>query len=121
MGFTLAGRAIQRVAVLGSGNIGPDVALYFAHILTRHGVPIILHDISQTALDAGRQRIHQKLRRGGDTGVFRPLEIESVEKNIKFTLDPSLLTGCDFVVEAVNEDLALKQGVFERTERIVPP
>jgi enoyl-CoA hydratase / 3-hydroxyacyl-CoA dehydrogenase len=121
MGFTLAGRTTSRVAVVGSGNIGPDVALYFARILTRYGVPVVLHDISQDALDAGRERINEKLGRGGGSGVFRPLEIESIQKNITFSLDPSLLIGCDFVVEAVNEDLAVKQGVFERMERIVPP
>jgi enoyl-CoA hydratase/3-hydroxyacyl-CoA dehydrogenase len=120
MGFTLAGRTIQRIAVVGSGNIGPDVALFFSRSLARHGVPVILHDISQDALDAGRNRISQKLRRGGAGGLFSPFEIESIEKNIKLTLDPSFLTGCDLVVEAVTEDLALKQGVFERTERIVP-
>jgi enoyl-CoA hydratase/3-hydroxyacyl-CoA dehydrogenase len=121
MAFTLAGRTLSRVAVVGSGNIGPDVALYFARILTRHGVPILVHDISQAALNAGRERIVKKLRRGGDTGIFRPLEIESIEKNMTFTLDPSILIGCDFVVEAVTEDLGVKQGVFERMERIVPP
>jgi enoyl-CoA hydratase/3-hydroxyacyl-CoA dehydrogenase len=118
MGFTLAGRTVHRVAVVGSGNIGPDVALFFARALMRHGVPVILHDISQAALDAGRSRIAQKLRRGGR---FTPFEIESIEKNIQRTLDPSLLTGCDLIVEAVPEDLALKQGVIERVERIVPP
>jgi enoyl-CoA hydratase/3-hydroxyacyl-CoA dehydrogenase len=121
MAFTLAGRTLSRVAVVGSGNIGPDVALYFARILTRHGVPILVHDISQAALNAGRERILKKIRRGGDSGVFRPLEIESIEKNLTFTLDPSILIGCDFVVEAVTEDLGVKQGVFERMERIVPP
>jgi enoyl-CoA hydratase/3-hydroxyacyl-CoA dehydrogenase len=121
MGFTLAGRAIQRVAVVGSGHIGPDVALFFSRNLARHGVPVILHDISQEALDAGRDRIAQKLRRGGAGGLFSPYEIDSIEKNIKLTLDPSFLTGCDLVLEAATEDLALKQGIFERTERIVPP
>src|SRR6516162_9198145 len=100
MGFTLAGRTIQRIAVVGSGNIGPDVALFFSRSLARHGVPVILHDISQDALDAGRNRISQKLRRGGAGGLFSPFEIESIEKNIKLTLDPSFLTGCDLVVEA---------------------
>jgi len=121
MGFTLAGRTTQRVAVVGSGNIGPDVALYFARILTRHGVPIVIHDVSQDALDAGREKIAQKLHRGGESGVFRLLDIQSIEKNISYTLDRSLLVGCDFVVEAVTEDLALKQSVFEELERIVHP
>ncbi|MBI3854321.1 MAG: enoyl-CoA hydratase/isomerase family protein [Planctomycetes bacterium] len=121
MGFTLAGRTTSRVAVVGSGNIGPDVALYFARVLNRHGVTILVHDIDQEALDAGRERITQKLRRGGDSGIFRPLEVDSIQRGMTFSLDPSLLTGCDFVVEAVTEDLAVKQGVFERMERIVPP
>jgi enoyl-CoA hydratase/3-hydroxyacyl-CoA dehydrogenase len=121
MPFTLAGRTVHRVAVVGSGNIGPDVALFFARAFVRHGVPVILHDISQDALDAGRDRISQKLRRGGAGGLFSPFEIESLQKSVKDTLDPSLLTGCDLVIEAVTEDLALKQGVFERVERIVPP
>src|SRR6185295_1303931 len=120
MGFTLAGRTTSRVAVVGSGNIGPDVALYFARVLARHGVSLLVHDISQAALDAGRDRIQQKLRRGGDSGIFRPLELESIQRSLTFSLDPSLLMGCDLVIEAATEDLAVKQGVFERMERIVP-
>jgi enoyl-CoA hydratase/3-hydroxyacyl-CoA dehydrogenase len=121
MGFTLAGRTTSRVAVVGSGNIGPDVALYFARVLGRHGVSLLVHDISQQALDAGRDRIHQKLRRGGDSGIFRPLDVEAIQRSLTFSLDPSLLMGSDLVIEATTEDLAVKQGVFERMERIVPP
>jgi enoyl-CoA hydratase / 3-hydroxyacyl-CoA dehydrogenase len=121
MGFTLAGRTTSRVAVVGSGNIGPDVALYFARVLGRRGVSVLVHDILQDALDAGRERIQQKLRRAGDSGIFRPLEMEAIQKSLTFSLDPSLLMGCDLVIEATNEDLAIKQGVFERMERIVPP
>src|SRR5262245_10816375 len=121
MGFTLAGRTISRVAVVGSGNIGPDVALYLARVLNRSGVSLVVHDVSQQALDAGRDRIHQKLRRGGDSGVFRTPELDSLLRSMTFSLDPSLLTGCDLVIEATTEDLAIKQGVFERMERIVPP
>ena len=121
MAFSLAGRTAGRVAVVGSGNIGPDVALFFAKALTRHGVPVLLHDTSQEALDAGRARVEEKLRRGGGLGLFTPFEVESIEKCIQRSIDPSFLTGCDLVVEAVTEDLALKQGVFERMERIVPP
>ncbi len=121
MGFTIAGRTVNRVAVVGSGNIGPDVALFFSKNLARHGVPVLVHDNSQEALDAGRRRIAAKLTRFHSSGGFRPVEAEGILKNIQFTIDPSFLVGCDFVVEAVPEDLALKQGVFERIERIVPP
>src|SRR5579864_172536 len=120
MAFTLAGRSASRVAVVGSGNIGPDVALFFARNLARYGVPIIVHDVSRGALDAGRNRILEKFRRGSETGVFRPGGMEAVEKSITFTQDRSLLTGCDLVIEAVTEDLAVKQSVFEEIERMVP-
>ncbi|HVR87496.1 MAG TPA: 3-hydroxyacyl-CoA dehydrogenase/enoyl-CoA hydratase family protein [Planctomycetota bacterium] len=121
MAFSLAGRTASRVAVVGSGNIGPDVALFFARNLARYGVPIIVHDVSREALDAGRNRILEKFRRGSETGVFRPGGMEAVEKSITFTQDRSLLMGCDLVVEAVTEDLSVKQSVFEEIERMVPP
>lgn len=121
MAFSLAERTAGRVAVVGSGNIGPDVALFFARNLARHNVPVILHDVSRDALDSGRRRILEKFRRGSETGVFRPGGMEAVEKSITFTQDRSLLMGCDLVIEAVTEDLAVKQAVFEEIERLVPP
>ncbi|HLY08614.1 MAG TPA: 3-hydroxyacyl-CoA dehydrogenase/enoyl-CoA hydratase family protein [Planctomycetota bacterium] len=121
MAFSLAGRTASRVAVVGSGNMGPDVALFFARRLARHGVPIIVHDVSRDALDAGRNRILEKFRRGSETGVFRAGDTDVVEKSITFTQDRSLLMGCDLVIEAVTEDLAVKQSVFEEIERLVPP
>ena len=121
MGFTLAGRTASRVAVVGSGNMGPDVALFFARRLARHGVPIVVHDVSRQALDCGRTRILEKFRRGSETGVFRPGDTDVVERSITFTQDRSLLVGCDLVVEAVTEDLGVKQSVFEEIERLVAP
>jgi len=121
MAFTLAGRSVTRVAVIGSGNIGPDGALYFARCLARHGVPVVVHDVSRAALDSGRQRVLQKLRQGSESGVFRPLDLEALEKSVTFTQDPSMLMGCDLVVEAVTENLAIKQAAFEEIERLVPP
>jgi enoyl-CoA hydratase / 3-hydroxyacyl-CoA dehydrogenase len=120
MGFTIAGRTVNRIAVVGAGNIGPDIALFFARNLTRDGVAVLLHDNSQEALDAGRRRLAAKLTRFQAGGGFRPVEAEAILKNIQFTIDPSFLVGCDFVIEAVTENLAIKQGVFERIERIVP-
>lgn len=120
MAFSLAGRTAGRVAVVGSGNIGPDVALFFARNLSRHNVPVVVHDVSREALDSGRRRILEKFKRGSETGVFRPGGMEAVEKSITFTQDRSLLMGCDLVIEAVTENLETKQAVFEEIERLVP-
>lgn len=122
MAFSLAGRSLTRVAVIGSGNIGPDVALYFARNLTRHNVSVVVHDVSRAALDAGLKRLHDKIRRAGsETGVIRPPERDILDKIVTFTQDRSLLMGSDLVVEAVTENLPVKQSVFEEIERIVAP
>ena len=120
MAFTLGGRAVQRVAVVGSGNVGPDIALFFARILPRLSIPIVVHDVSATALEAGRRRFLDKLCKGGGSGVFRPLETEAIEKNVSFTLDKSLLVGSSLVIEAATEDLEVKRALFEELERLVP-
>ena len=120
MPYTLAGRTVQRIGVVGSGKIGPDIALFFARALTRHGVPVVVHDIDPKALESGRNRILNKLHKGGESGVFRPAEADALLKNISFTQDKSLLVGCGFVVEAVSEDLQVKRELFEDLEGIVP-
>jgi enoyl-CoA hydratase/3-hydroxyacyl-CoA dehydrogenase len=121
MPYTLAGRTVQRVAVVGSGNVGPDIALFLARALHRHGVPVVLHDISEEALRRGRERILAKLRAGGESGIYRPLEVEALEKSLSFTLDRSLLVGCCFIVEAATENLEAKRALFEDLERVVAP
>src|SRR5450631_45667 len=99
MAFTLADRSVTRVAVIGSGNIGPDVALHFARSLTRYSVPVVVHDVSREALDLGRKRLLEKIQRGSVSSVFRPLDLELLDKNVTFTQDRSMLMGCDFVIE----------------------
>jgi enoyl-CoA hydratase/3-hydroxyacyl-CoA dehydrogenase len=121
MPFSIAGRTVQRAAVVGSGNLGPDLALFLSRALARHGVPVVVHDLSREALEAGRARIVKKLGRATESGVFRVAEATSILENIAFTADRSLLHGCDFVVEAAPERLELKQALFEDLERVVPP
>jgi enoyl-CoA hydratase/3-hydroxyacyl-CoA dehydrogenase len=120
MAFTLLGRTLQRVAVVGSGNIGPDIALYFSKALGPYGVSVVVHDLVQSALDAGRERILKKLSRGSESGLIRLAEAESALRNITFTLDKSLLVGCGLVVEAATEKLEVKQLIFEDLERLLP-
>jgi enoyl-CoA hydratase/3-hydroxyacyl-CoA dehydrogenase len=120
MSFTVAGRTVQRAAIVGSGNLGPDLALFFSRALARHGVPVVVHDVSRRALEAGRERIVKKLGRATESGVFRLAEASSILENISFTADRSLLVGCCFVVEAAPERLELKQALFEELERVVP-
>ncbi len=121
MALSIFGRTLNRVAVVGSGHIGPDIALFFSKALGPHAVSVVVHDLVQSALDQGRERIVKKLGRGTESGLFRLAEAEAILKNISFTLDKSLLVGCDLVVEAATEKLEVKQLLFEDLERLLSP
>jgi enoyl-CoA hydratase/3-hydroxyacyl-CoA dehydrogenase len=121
MAYAVAGRKVQRVGIVGSGRVGPDIALFFARSLHRHGVPVIVHDPDGAALEEGRIRVQRKLREGGDSGVFKAAEAEAIARSVTFTLDRSLLVGCSLVVEAVTEDLETKKALFADLEHLVPP
>ena len=121
MPFRLGSHAISKVGVIGSGQIGPDIALYFSKVLAPHGVPIVVQDISQAALDAGAAKTQKKIQKGTETGAFKPDEAEAMFRNIAFTPDLAALSGADFVVEAASERRDIKQGIFEKLEPLVSP
>jgi enoyl-CoA hydratase/3-hydroxyacyl-CoA dehydrogenase len=121
MPLSLFGRTLNRVGIVGSGHIGPDIALYFARVLLPHGVPVVVTDVAPEALDRGRQRIARKLHKAEESGTFRPAETAAIEKNVTFTLDKSLLVGCDLIIEAAPERVEVKRQIFEELERLVAP
>jgi len=121
MPFRLGNRTISKVGVIGSGQIGPDIALYFSKVLGPYGVPIVVQDIAQAALDAGAAKTQKKIQRGAETGAFKPDEAESMFRNITFTADLAALDGADFIVEAASERRDIKQGIFEKLEGRVAP
>jgi enoyl-CoA hydratase/3-hydroxyacyl-CoA dehydrogenase len=121
MSYRLLGRTISKVAVIGSGQIGPDIALYFSKVLGPHGVPVVVHDIVAAALESGAARTKKKIQKGAESGAFAPAEAEAMLRNITFTPDLAALDGADFVVEAASERKDIKQGIFEELEGRVAP
>ena len=54
MAFVFRGRAISKVGVIGSGQIGPDIALHFVKVLHPYGVQVIVVDVADDALERGK-------------------------------------------------------------------
>lgn len=111
-------RSVGHVGVIGSGNIGPDIALYFSKVLHKHGIPVTVVDIAETALRSGEMRVKDKVNRGVKTGAFLEEEAGAMIGNITWTSDYSLLKGADLVIEAATEDVDIKRKIFSRLERI---
>jgi len=120
MAWEFFGRSINKIGVVGSGNIGPDIALYFSKVLHRHDVPVIVVDVAEEALRSGEARVKGKIGRGTRTGAFRKDEAGSLIANITWTTDYSQLVGADLVIEAATEDKAIKNKIFTELEKICP-
>ena len=120
MVWEMFGRTINKIGVVGSGNIGPDIALYFSKVLHRHGVPVVVVDIAEKALNSGEMRVKGKIGRGVRTGAFQKDEAESLIKNIAWTTDYSQLSDADLVIEAASEETAIKRKIFSDLEKICP-
>src|SRR5205823_3374460 len=116
--FTHQGRSLAKVAVIGSGQIGPDIALYFAKVLAPEGVKVVVVDVVQAALDAGRQKLEKKVQKGVESGAFTPELQQQMLGSLSWTTDYPDLQGAELVVEAATENKALKAKIFAQVETL---
>ena len=121
MGYRFSELALDRVGVVGSGNIGPDIALYFAKALHAHGVPVVVVDVAAEALERGRAKFEQKVAKGRESGAFTPEAAEAILAGTTFTTDYEQLRGAGLVVEAATENLEVKRRIFARLASVCGP
>ncbi len=119
MSFTHAGRTIRKVAVIGSGQIGPDIALYFTKVLSPFGVQTVVVDVSDAALAAGKAKLEKKVSKGVESGAFSNEQQAQMVGAITWTNDYQKLAGADLVVEAATENKELKGKIFAQVEALV--
>jgi len=120
MGFQYRDVSFKKIAVIGSGQIGPDIALYFAKVFHRYGVPIVVVDVDAGALERGEAKLKKKVSKGVESGAFKPEMGEAMVGAVTFTDDYGMVEGADFVVEAATEDLPLKRKIFAQLEATCP-
>jgi enoyl-CoA hydratase/3-hydroxyacyl-CoA dehydrogenase len=120
MPFTMFGRTIRKIGVIGSGNIGPDIALHFSQNLYAYGVPVVVVDIAQAALDSGSKKTESKVNKAVEKKIYKKEEGEAVFRNILFTTDYGKLTDADLVIEAAFERLDVKHKIFTQLEETCP-
>ncbi|HIC22895.1 MAG TPA: hypothetical protein EYO84_05680, partial [Planctomycetes bacterium] len=117
----ILGRPVNRIGIIGSGQIGPDIALHFSKVFAPLGTPIVVVDISEEALRKGQNKLERKVDKGIESKAFRPEHGEAMKKNVLFTSDYGRLEGCDLVVEAATEDRDLKSRIFRQVADLVSP
>ena len=108
---------VNSVAVVGAGTMGGGIAMAFANA----GIPVLLKETDQAALDKGLNTIRKNYETSVKRGRFTPQFVEERLKLIKPTLSDDDFGKADMVVEAVFEGMALKKQVFGELDRVCKP
>ena len=109
---------IHIIAVLGSGTMGHGIAQVF---LTG-GYRVMLFDIEESILNTAKARIENSLALFRDAGLIESPSDDHVLGRLSLTMDlKQAVEEADFIVEAVSEDLALKQALFQQVETHCSP
>ena len=108
---------IENIAVIGAGLMGHGLAQIFA----LNGYPVRLMDIEQERLDKAVENIRANLTLMADKGIGKRDDIEPAIARVQTMTDLNeAATGAHFVVEAVLENLELKQDIFKDLDQICP-
>ena len=104
---------VNRAAVVGSGTMGGGIAMVFANA----GIPVLLKDVDEAALDVGMSKIRKNYANSVERGRFTQAFVDERLKLITPVLNYDAFSEADMVVEAVFEGMALKKTVFADLDR----
>ena len=105
---------VARVAVAGAGIMGGGIAYQSA----ARGVPIVMKDISQAALDLGMSEARKLLAKSVETGRLTQDKADAILASITSSLTYEGFDAADVVIEAVVEDIGIKHKVLREIEEI---
>lgn len=111
---------VQRIGVLGGGVMGGGIA----HVCAVAGYDVLVRDLNETLIAATRETVFD-----GKWGIKRAVERGKLDFDeglaamgrISFTMETADLAESDIVIEAIPEDLELKQEMFKELDGIVKP
>ncbi len=110
-------RAVGQAAVLGAGTMGSGIAISLAS----GGIPVILIDAKQEALDAGLARVKSSIDAAERKGRLDANAATAARGRVQGSLTLAAASGADLVIEAVFESLAVKREVFGRLGPLCRP
>src|SRR5215210_4970855 len=109
--------AIRKVGVVGCGLMGSGIA----QVAATAGFDTVVRDVSQPVLDRGRAGILKSLGRMVDKGTITSAARDASLARLRFVTELADLTDRDIIVEAVTEDLDLKNEIWRELDRTCPP
>ncbi|GGO20612.1 3-hydroxyacyl-CoA dehydrogenase NAD-binding domain-containing protein [Microbispora bryophytorum] len=109
-------RPVTKVGVVGAGLMASQLALLFARRLE---VPVVMTDLDQARLDKGVGYVHAEVGRLLGKSRISADQANRLKGLVTGSLTKDAFADADFVIEAVFEDLGVKQKVFAEVEEVV--
>jgi 3-hydroxyacyl-CoA dehydrogenase len=117
VGKDIAARELRRAGVIGAGTMGGGIAMSFAN----GGIPVTLLEMNREALDRGLATIEKNYAISVSRGSMTEEAKAKRMALFSVTTDYADLADCDIVVEAVFEDMSVKQDVFGKLDATAKP
>ena len=110
-------REIKSVAVIGAGTMGGGIAMNFLNA----GIPVKMLEMKQEALDRGLATIRKNYESQVKKGKLKQDKYDQRMNLLSTTLAYADLKDADLVIEAVFEEMGVKQKVFEQLDQVMKP
>lgn len=107
----------NKVGVIGCGTMGAGISI----VMARAGYQTVVQDLTEERLADGYERIKSFFEMGVKRGKLSEQQKEQYLRNVQMTTNMEDLADCDYVVEAVFEDLSVKQKLFKTLNEICNP
>lgn len=110
-------RKIENIGVVGAGTMGAAIAQHFL----MKGLGVTLLDQSAESTERGRQTISDSLGEAMKRRIISEEQFGKIMSNLTCSTEQSALKDADLVVEAIFEDLKVKQDLFKNLETVIRP
>lgn len=110
-------QTVRKVGIIGAGMMGAGIA----YVSAQAGIDVVLIDSDQARADTGKAHSESLLDKGIQRRKVTPEKKAEVLGRITATTDHAALAGCDLIVEAVFEDVAVKAAVTARVDAVTGP
>jgi 3-hydroxybutyryl-CoA dehydrogenase len=107
---------IKKGFVLGAGIMGTGIA----QLMAQKGIDVVLVDVDESIAQKSFDNIEKGLNGRVEKGKITADEVKDILSRIKISADIEAAADADFVIEAVVENVGLKQEIFARLEKIAP-
>ncbi|HOB01920.1 MAG TPA: 3-hydroxyacyl-CoA dehydrogenase NAD-binding domain-containing protein [Casimicrobium huifangae] len=110
-------RDIKKVGVIGAGTMGGGIAMNFLNA----GVPVIVLEMKQEAIDKGFGVIRKNYEAQVAKKKLKQEKLDERMGMLTSTLDYAALADCDLIIEAVFEEIGVKEKVFQALDAVAKP